>query len=1002
MKILKIAFENLNSLAGKWEIDLTHPDYRDGLFLISGETGAGKTTILDAVTLALFGRTARLDISNDHDEVMTRGEKACSATVTFSCDERNASGMSVASIYRAEWSHTRTRKDSKKPFSPAKRILARKEGERWVEIPGTPTTLEDHTAKLVGVCGEKSGDRFEQFLRTAMLAQGKFDQFLQTDGKVSDKQRSQILEQATGTAIYSRIGREINERKKKIEQERADLENKRQGAAAAVKSDDEVNELRQKLQADTEARNALCVRVDELTVEAKWHEDAEALRGEQASLEERRNALEACRNSGAERFARADRAKKARELLPLSKEVTQAEESLQREKCAVEYAQQELLRAVEQKASAEEAVNRAREAFSEEQMRAATLTPVIGRAMELDRLIAPKAVEIQRLLDRKNAADNAVRQTEAFISEGEKFIGEQVAAADAARAEQENVPPEIKEMEDKLETCKAERGKRENAKKTAEAEYNNRIGDLDRAVELAENDWLQAQKVMSYEEARGLLVEGQECPLCGSKEHPFCHGVVRTPDEYKARVEEARERREELKKRVDSARDLFSRADAEFRTAEEGLRDIRQAWERRLGELQQTETSCRTRAEERRIQVEEKRECLPQFVSIAEEAASEYGRGKQELGELQAERDKCALADTPEVVRQQLQDAFARKQESVSQAQQECASAVAAVEERSRVLKTAEERARTAEADSNEHREGFVAACAGLGYADVEAWREACWNDADLAAAEDERTRIRDAESGLAALRDELRLKEDAFANRVRSAREKSVVDQELKNAKDELERLRQSVVEAETILKEDEEDRETVAEFDRKVEDLSAKSARWKALDKELGGENGANFKLFAQGVTLSHLIELGNEYLLSMTNNRYEMFWDMSGVDAEKLLPSVIDHKARDERRPIVNLSGGERFQASLSLALGLSELNSGSLNVETLFLDEGFGTLDEKTLDLAIQTLEGIQRDKAKTIGIISHVRELEERPMTKIVAMKKGNGVSELSGPGVLRG
>ena len=134
-------------------------------------------------------------------------------------------------------------------------------------------------------------------------------------------------------------------------------------------------------------------------------------------------------------------------------------------------------------------------------------------------------------------------------------------------------------------------------------------------------------------------------------------------------------------------------------------------------------------------------------------------------------------------------------------------------------------------------------------------------------------------------------------------------------------------------------------------------------------------------------------------MTNGRYEMVWEPEGRDADLLLPAIVDRRAGGERRPVVNLSGGERFQVSLALALGLSELNAGRLHVETVFLDEGFGTLDEKTLDMSITTLEGVQRDGSKTIGIISHVRELDSRIPTKIVAAKKGNGLSELSGPGV---
>jgi exonuclease SbcC len=132
-------------------------------------------------------------------------------------------------------------------------------------------------------------------------------------------------------------------------------------------------------------------------------------------------------------------------------------------------------------------------------------------------------------------------------------------------------------------------------------------------------------------------------------------------------------------------------------------------------------------------------------------------------------------------------------------------------------------------------------------------------------------------------------------------------------------------------------------------------------------------------------------------MTSNRYALLWEVKDGDA--LLPSVIDNHQAEARRPISNLSGGETFMVSLALALGLSGMASGKLRVDSLFLDEGFGTLDNEALDLAIGTLNHLRQTQGKLIGVISHIDQLKNQIGTKIEVTKLGNGRSMLSGPGV---
>ncbi len=164
---------------------------------------------------------------------------------------------------------------------------------------------------------------------------------------------------------------------------------------------------------------------------------------------------------------------------------------------------------------------------------------------------------------------------------------------------------------------------------------------------------------------------------------------------------------------------------------------------------------------------------------------------------------------------------------------------------------------------------------------------------------------------------------------------------------------------------------------------------ARWAQLNEIIGQADGKKFRIFAQGLTLSKLVELANFHLESL-NGRYLI----RKRSDENLELEIIDTFQADNARSMNTLSGGESFLVSLSLALGLSDLAGRDARIQSLFIDEGFGTLDENSLDMAIDTLENLQSD-GKTIGIISHVKALKERISTQIQVTKKGTGFSEVA-------
>jgi exonuclease SbcC len=179
------------------------------------------------------------------------------------------------------------------------------------------------------------------------------------------------------------------------------------------------------------------------------------------------------------------------------------------------------------------------------------------------------------------------------------------------------------------------------------------------------------------------------------------------------------------------------------------------------------------------------------------------------------------------------------------------------------------------------------------------------------------------------------------------------------------------------------------------KQNEIKAKNkvvAKWSRLNTLIGSADGKKYRKFAQGITFELMVDHANKQLHKMSD-RYLLLHDNS----EPLELNIVDNYQAGEVRSIKNLSGGESFIVSLALALGLSQMSSKKVQVDSLFLDEGFGTLDEQSLETALETLSTLQQS-GKLIGIISHVAGLKERISTQIQVTPINGGKSSIEGPG----
>ncbi len=214
-------------------------------------------------------------------------------------------------------------------------------------------------------------------------------------------------------------------------------------------------------------------------------------------------------------------------------------------------------------------------------------------------------------------------------------------------------------------------------------------------------------------------------------------------------------------------------------------------------------------------------------------------------------------------------------------------------------------------------------------------------------------------------------------------------IENKINKNKQKLEELNKEIGRLTQILKNNEEKEQQLAKIQQEHLQLKAEAERWQKLNKLIGDKTGNKFAKIAQEFTMTHLISLANNHLKKFTD-RYIL--DQQTDKDSNLF--IYDKKFGMSRRSVKTLSGGETFLVSLALALALSDLASKNTQIESLFIDEGFGSLDKDTLNRALLNLELLHNNSNRKIGIISHVQDIKEHIETKIILQKDSSGISTI--------
>lgn len=983
MKILAIRGRNLASLEGDFEIDFTvEPLLSAGIFAISGPTGAGKSTLLDTMCLALFARTPRTDQAKENNVKLqdVSNEQLSQSDPRFLLRRGTSSGFAEVDFmalnghrYRTRWSVARARdKENGRLQNPR---LALYNLDKEEEEQGTRSDLQARIIDLIGLT-------FEQFTRSVLLAQNDFSTFL----KAEQGEKASLLEKLTGTELYSAISRQIFERNARAKEAFDLIQTRIQGIE--LLTDEEENDLRTRL-AGTEKE---LQRVEKAKAEQQALQEAVRSIEQQITIRQRQQK------------EAADKLVHATELLTVARhEYEKGVEEQQQSEARFKSLQQEILQARKLDIQLDAAIRDL--SHSEQQLKNVTLRKGEAEKKYQAAILRQKLgmEEIARLTawrERYKEKESIAEQLSALLLHLDAASAAR-SGVEAANRSIETLRQEVVALNKQLAGLQQTSANKQQALKRAEADYRNLEEELkavdapalDKQIEklrqereqlLIEQARLEASG--NIKDLRGRLQDGQPCPVCGSTHHPFANQVPVAPvSALTLQLQDLSNKKETY---VAHTRHL-TRLQQQLLQLHKELADSEAACKEMAGKQQ----LAASRQEREEAIVKEQSTLLTQSLSAADLL---FGNSEWQKAWLQ----------NPETFRKTLTD-FARqwhenteklhqleRQESAQKAECESlASFLPSLEKQAEESGQLHEKNRAAfsslQAERKKLLNGRSADSVEQEY--IRRMEELKERLKKLSATQTEQSGIADQTRGIADQIAKDLTEASADLLRRKAALDKWTADYLDSSGGEPLEvilsRFTQEKTELAFRLRTQTENKAKVSGLQEELNVRRTESERWAKLNELAGSADGAKFRRIAQGYTLDILLNYANVQLRELTR-RYRL-----ERVPETLALQVIDRDMCDEVRTVHSLSGGESFLVSLALALGLSSLSSNRMRVESLFIDEGFGSLDAETLRVAMDALESL-RTQGRKIGVISHVQEMTERIPVRICVNRAGNGRSFL--------
>ncbi len=1022
MKILVIRGKNLASLDGEFEIDFTLEPLRSaGIFAITGQTGAGKSTILDALCLALFDDAPRLnkaeiikkeDLESLNDKIspqdcrniLRRGTSEGYAEVDFIALNSDK--------YRSRWVVRRAR--GKADGALQNTYMTLENLTNGIQEQGTKTDFLKKISELIGLT-------FHQFTRAVLLAQGDFANFL----KARQNEKAELLEKLTGTEIYSDISMHIY-RKTAEAKNSLDLTSQRIKDVKLLSEEEELAYKEEKEQLEKERAPLNDVKND-ISKKLEWLQQKEQLTNDILNAEKELLSIRGKITEAATRYKYISRIETSLEIRDTYIDLCNKQEQVEKLVSAIELKEKELKDISEKALLIESGLSLAKKSLDEVETKYNTLKPELAKAKELD-------FKTESCKEKLSELNKEIQANLNQISKAEENISFLVKNETPAREKRDELlrwltdnsfyEPIVPKTEYILSLIK----NGDSLKK----QQNLSLKGLESSKELlktyssqAEQYELEAEKLnkllpTEILNLRNKLESGKPCPVCGSTHHPMHQETTQHNSIDESQLEAEKKKISDLliqtnaniektKKGITEFEIHISNFRAQYENIYGELKDLLfniPGWETgfKTGSLQDSLSNtifqwkknkeqcdkCIQWLENAAIRLEGENKNLDTFKNQLKEKEETRIKLQNTINELTAQRKR--LLGNRQV--EEVEEYYTKtKQENSRQYEQLRERKETAGKEKSAIEGILQQLRKDKEVNIPEIKRLEN---------EVRLWLEKNSQQISMNTLKELVSKshewINSEKEYLNGLKNNELVCKTTYSERTERLNKhmesphkpgdeqtKELLSQQLTELLEKTEIINKRLTEIDVLFLSHKCGKEQIKVFEKELTEKKELHENWAKLNDLLGSASGNKFKTLAQGYTLDVLLLYANKHLEDLTK-RYKLE-KIPGT----LALQVIDNDMLGEARTAHSLSGGESFLISLALALGLSSLSSNRMKIESLFIDEGFGALDIDTLSIAMDALDNLQTQGRK-ICVISHVEEMKERITTQIRVVKSSNGKS----------